>query len=249
MGEDYGATDCSWKKMVIAKANDEWISTIKSEQADVGRAMNTSDFSMDAVQMPFGIVKTENEDTSGDQAYNEYSEETGSLGFEDPLLLETPSPERRRRRKGSGPKSESEEERASRLAKMSAYAAQRLANETAEQRALRLRRMSEYAARRLAHESAEQRARRLARMSAYAARRLASETPEQRRARLARMSAYAARRQALKKVSGPPATAAVASVFPPANEDVLNNQSWEFSDFGSVTAIQDWSMKIWPFFG
>ncbi|XP_063619992.1 zinc finger protein 821-like [Cydia splendana] len=223
MGEDFSTSDCSWKKMVIAKANDEWISTIKSEQIDAHRAMNTSDFSMEAIQMPFGGVK---EEPNMERSYQEYGDDGSSTGPEDPLMIEESAAAGRRRRKGSGPRSETEEERAARLAKMSAYAAQRLANETPEQRALRLKRMSEYAARRLAHESAEQRARRLARMSAYAARRLASETPEQRRTRLARMSAYAARRQALKKISNPAANShpPMEPNFPQLNND-MNNQS------------------------
>lgn len=97
------------------------------------------------------------------------------------------------RKRAKGP--ETALERAVRLSRMSAYAAQRLATESPEQREARLTRMSAYAARRLANETPQQRATRLARMSAYAARRLAEESPEKRAVRLARMSAYAARRQ------------------------------------------------------
>ncbi|CAH1646305.1 unnamed protein product [Spodoptera littoralis] len=145
-------------------------------------------------------VKRENEETSSDRSYETDDPMLMTQNL-DPLVLITP--DKRRTRKDSGRKCESPTERASRLAKMSAYAAQRLANETPDQRASRLRRMSEYAAKRLSLESSEQRAKRLSRMSAYAAKRLANESPEQRQARLARMSAYAARRQAMKKVASP----------------------------------------------
>lgn len=203
MGE-FSASDCSWKKMVIAKANDKWISTIKSEQQDADDEINTTGFSLGDEHIPFGNVKNELDEVSVNHTYQGMSvdQEPENLVQElDPLDLENPV--KQRRRKGSGPKHETAEERAARLAKMSAYAAQRLANETADQRALRLRRMSQYAAKRLSQETSEQRAKRLARMSAYAARRLAKESPEQRQARLARMSAYAARRQAQKKVDSP----------------------------------------------
>lgn len=207
MGE-FSASDCSWKKMVIAKANDKWISTIKSEQIDADDATNTTSFSLGEhiPHIPYGNIKNERDEPS--QTVN-HTYQSVSVNHEpenlvqelDPLLLENPV--KRRRRKGSGPKNETSEERSARLAKMSAYAAQRLANETADQRALRLRRMSQYAAKRLSQETSEQRAKRLSRMSAYAARRLAKESPEQRQARLARMSAYAARRQAQKKTGSP----------------------------------------------
>lgn len=184
---DHISSDCSWKKMVIAKANNEWISTIKREQSDVD-TVNTND----SGEMVRADVKKEQVDYFT-QNFNQANEDPETMLQEmDPLLVIA---EPRRRSKGSGPKPETPDERQARLAKMSAYAAQRLANETPEQRALRLRRMSDYAARRLSQETHEQRAKRLARMSAYAAKRLAGETPEQRSARLARMSLYAAKRK------------------------------------------------------
>lgn len=202
MGE-FSASDCSWKKMVIVKANDKWVSSIKNEQTDADH--DTTNFSLGEKKVNFADIKREDEDVgsdkSGRNADHASFEADEMIQEMDPLLIETPM--KRRRRKGSGPKNESPEERAMRLAKMSAYAAQRLANESPEQRSLRLKRMSEYAAKRLSQETSEQRAKRLARMSAYAARRLAKETPEQRQARLARMSAYAAKRQAIKKGSSP----------------------------------------------
>lgn len=190
---DLSASDNSWNKLVISKSNDEWLSKIKIESVDsLPTSMNTAEFSIDHDAYSFAVKeeKTEYEKTSDDD-----SESAGSRGIVETLL----TPDCRKRRVSVGPKNETPEERATRLSKMSAYAAKRLANETPEQRALRLKRMSEYAARRLAQETSEQRAKRLARMSAYAAKRLASETPEQRRVRLSRMSAYAARRQAMKK--------------------------------------------------
>lgn len=188
--------------MVIAKTNNKWISTIKSDIANAKNLLNTNDFSVSDEQMSQRLVKTEREETIEEPDGQTSSAEPESMLQEvDPLSV--PEPQMRRRRKGSIPKNETADERSARLAKMSAYAAQRLANESPEQRASRLRRMSEYAAKRLAQETSEQRARRLARMSAYAAKRLAEETPEQRQARLARMSAYAARRQAMKKIMNP----------------------------------------------
>ncbi|CAH0406686.1 unnamed protein product [Chilo suppressalis] len=180
---DQNSSDCSWKKLVIAKANNEWISTIKGEP--VQNTLKTS------VVVEGGPTDYKREDA---EVYFDYqSGETETLLQEvDPLLVVT---EPKRRSKSSSFKNEKPEERKARLAKMSAYAAQRLANETPEQRAARLKRMSDYAARRLSQETHEQRAKRLARMSAYAAKRLAQETPEQRQARLARMSIYAAKRK------------------------------------------------------
>ena len=198
---DLNSLDCSWKKMVIAKANNEWISTVKS---DYSKMDNTLNVTLDSNSEPISYdnVKREYDETSSDKSYEmDDSSSMSSIQELDPLMVLAPG--RRSRRRDSGPKCESPDERASRLAKMSAYAAQRLANETPDQRANRLRRMSEYAAKRLSRETSEQRARRLSRMSAYAAKRLANESPEQRSARLARMSAYAARRQAMKKVSNP----------------------------------------------
>ncbi|XP_011560733.3 zinc finger protein 821 [Plutella xylostella] len=200
MGEEISGNDCSWKKMVIAKTNNQWISSIRHDQAS--NAMNTSDFSLSDAHVPFVEVKVEDEGavtyTPSSFDEGESSDATSAGGYMDPLLGEH-TPKRRKRKGSGGLKNESPEERSARLAKMSAYAAQRLANESPEQRAIRLKRMSEYAAKRLSQESTEQRAKRLARMSAYAAKRLADESPEQRQARLSRMSAYAANRQAMKK--------------------------------------------------
>ncbi|CAD0196532.1 unnamed protein product [Chrysodeixis includens] len=195
---DLNSSESSWKKMVIAKANNEWISTIKSEHGEMDDTKSTTSMNFKQEQTSFCIIKKEIDENSVDRS-SETDEEPSQIL--DPMsLLE---PRKRRRRQGSGLKCESADERAARLAKMSAYAAQRLANETPEQRARRLRRMSEYAAKRLSRETNEQRANRLYRMSAYSAKRLANESPEQRQARLARMSAYAARRHAMKKVRGP----------------------------------------------
>lgn len=193
MGE-FSASNCSWNKLVISKSDDQWTSTIKSEHNDADFAGCASSYNYEQ-QRP-GNIKIEQE-PCGELDYMKDDAETMTQEL-DPLLIEGTQP-RRRRGSGSGIKSESTEERSARLAKMSAYAAQRLANETPEQRAVRLKRMSDYAAKRLARETSDQRAKRLARMSEYAAKRLAAETPEQRQARLARMSAYAAKRQALKK--------------------------------------------------
>ncbi|XP_053625014.1 uncharacterized protein LOC128683411 [Plodia interpunctella] len=201
---DLNSSDCSWKKMVIAKANHEWVSKIKCENTEtliveveepVG---STTNFSIpEESPMCYGNIKSENGDIDAMHSVGEPEIFTQSL---DPLMIAEPKQRRRRSSVAKSPKNETPDERAARLAKMSAYAAQRLANESPEQRAARLKRMSEYAARRLAQETSEQREQRLARMSAYAAKRLAQETPEQRRNRLSRMSAYAARRQAMKKV-------------------------------------------------
>ncbi|XP_045785710.1 uncharacterized protein LOC123881141 [Maniola jurtina] len=192
---DLSASDCSWKKMVIAKSNNKWFTTIKTEPADsFSTNMNTTNLSIDEDSYTF-VIKEENNAVCVENSSDEDSDGTAPMEIVDPLL----APINRKRRISVGPKNETPEERAARLAKMSAYAAKRLANETPEQRALRLKRMSEYAAKRLSQETSEQRAKRLARMSAYAAKRLASETPEQRQIRLSRMSAYAARRQAMKK--------------------------------------------------
>lgn len=191
MGE-FTASNCSWNKLVISKSADQWTSTIKTERNDAEFASNHN-----YEQQRPANIKIEQE-PCGELDYMKDDEAETMTQELDPLLIES-THQRRRRGSGLGIKSESTEERSARLAKMSAYAAQRLANETPEQRAVRLKRMSDYAAKRLARETSEQRAKRLARMSEYAAKRLASETPEQRQARLARMSAYAARRQALKK--------------------------------------------------
>lgn len=182
---DPGSSD-AWKKLVIAKANNRWVSmsNIKQKQTDdVGLALNTR--SLDYAT-PYESVKTNSFSGQGAQRWQ----------ASDPL-----STPKSHVVDSSKDKSESSEDRSSRLAKMSAYAAQRLANETPEQRATRLKRMSEYAAKRLASETGEQRSKRLARMSVYAAKRLALETPEQRHIRLARMSAYAAKRHAMKKIN------------------------------------------------
>lgn len=195
---DLSSSDCSWKKMVIAKANNKWISTIKLDHSKMEDLVSDSDVNSEHQQITLVDVKQEQEESCIDESCE--AEVPMSMTQEvDPLVLLQPA--KRRRRKSSGtPKCESPAGRASRLAKMSAYAAHRLANETPEQRANRLKRMSDYAAKRLAHETSDQRAKRLSRMSAYAAKRLANETPEQRQARLTRMSAYAARRQAMKKI-------------------------------------------------
>ncbi|CAK1552631.1 unnamed protein product [Leptosia nina] len=191
MGEELSAADCSWKKMVLSKSKNNWTSTLKSGQQNIDHTMNVNNFSMSDDAVNFTAIKKEEiENETQDYETDEESTEV------DPLLAARSVSVGRR---SSGPKNETSEERAIRLARMSAYAARRLANETPEQRAMRLKRMSDYAAKRLATESSEQRAKRLARMSAYAAKRLANETTEQREARLARMSAYAARRQASKK--------------------------------------------------
>ncbi|KAJ8725398.1 hypothetical protein PYW08_003581 [Mythimna loreyi] len=219
---DLNSSDCSWKKMVIAKANNEWISTVKSDYTKMDNSL--TDTNSDIEQIVYDNVKTEYDETSCDKSYEmDDSSSMSSTQELDPLMVLEPS--KRRRRKDSGPKCESPNERATRLAKMSAYAAQRLANETPEQRASRLRRMSEYAAKRLSKETSEQRAKRLSRMSAYAAKRLANESPEQRQARLARMSAYAARRQAMKKVSGPSTSVGCHSENSNYNMQTMPNQS------------------------
>lgn len=190
---DINSPDCSWKKIVLAKSNNEWISTIKQERCDAEDSMNISNFSLDGEEEVEGNVRVKTEHFSHCNPIEQH-EAISIMQEVDPLLVICDEPERIRRRNGSGPKAETPEERKVRLAKMSAYAAKRIANESPEQRALRLKRMSEYAARRLAQETSEQRSARLAKMSAYAAKRLASETLEQRQARLARMSAYSAKR-------------------------------------------------------
>lgn len=203
MAEEIGsASDSSWKKLVIARTNNEWISNVKAEVEKLAAAytMDTSNFSIiDDEHLPFVDVKVEGPEITI-SSYNDETEsdETSMSGYDDPLSRQDIVP-KRRQRKGSGPASETPEARAARLARMSSYASKRLANETPEQRAARLQRMSQYAARRLAQETSEQRAKRLSRMSAYAAKRLSQETPEQRQARLTRMSAYAAKRQIMKK--------------------------------------------------
>lgn len=185
---DINSSDCAWKKIVIAKTNNEWVSTVKQEHFDTEDSMNTSSTCSDGEHVGnFANVKTEH----GSHSHATEGEMESMMQELDPLLVVC---EPRRRRKGSGPKIETPEERKNRLAKMSAYAAKKLAKETPEQRAARLKRMSEYSARKLAQETTEQRAIRLAKMSAYAARRLAQETPEQRQVRLARMQAYSAKR-------------------------------------------------------
>lgn len=178
MGEP-SSSNSSLRKLVLAKAEDQWISSLKIENA-ANKGTGTTDFSLD-YQLT-GAVKAEAYDDDGKTL-----QENELLIEIDPLVDDKTK------------KQETSEGRAARLAKMSAYAAQRLANESPDQRAQRLKRMSEYAARRLASETGEQRARRLARMSAYAARRLAQESPDKRKERLARMSAYAAKRHAMKK--------------------------------------------------
>ncbi|NP_001036969.1 uncharacterized protein LOC114248897 [Bombyx mandarina] len=208
---DLSQADSSWKKMVIAKTNNEWKSSVGE---DANAASNTTHFRLSDECIQYDNIKKEIEEIDEQETLNTV-EPVDMIQEMDPLsLLE---PKARRRRKGSGPKSETSEERAARLAKMSAYAAQRLANESPEQRATRLKRMSEYAAKRLSSETREQRAIRLARMSAYAARRLANETPAQRQARLLRMSAYAAKRQASKK--------SLSTVNDSLNYSIMPNQS------------------------
>ncbi|CAB3234697.1 unnamed protein product [Arctia plantaginis] len=211
---DFSSSDCSWKKMVIAKANNKWSSTIKLDHSKMDDPVSGIDVNSKHQEMTLVDVKQEQEDSCTDESCE--TEMPISMTQEvDPLVLLQPA--KRRRRKSSGtPKCESPAGRASRLAKMSAYAAHRLANETPEQRANRLKRMSDYAAKRLADETSDQRAKRLSRMSAYAAKRLANETPEQRQARLTRMSAYAARRQAMKKIVD------ASSVGSPENLQVYN---------------------------
>ncbi|CAG9585812.1 unnamed protein product [Danaus chrysippus] len=190
---DLSASDSTWKKMVIAKCNNKWMTTMKNKFESFPPE-NTSNLSLGEESYAFGSVKEENDTTNVEVYGSEEQSRSEPIQEEDPLLIENKG-----RRRNSVTKPETPEERTARLAKMSAYAAKRLANETPEQRSFRLKRMSEYAAKRLAQETSEQRAKRLARMSAYAAKRLASESPEQRQARLTRMSAYAARRQAMKK--------------------------------------------------
>lgn len=186
--DDSGASD-SWKKLVISSTNNQWISKIKTERTDdADTAESTTGFCLD--YDPFCDVKSESAGSNHNFQPTKPSSPTSSE--REHLLVE-----------GKRHNEESPDQRAERLAKMSAYAAQRLANESPEQRAVRLKRMSEYAAKRLASETSEQRARRLSRMSAYAAKRLAKETPEERQERLTRMSAYAARRHAMKKLSAP----------------------------------------------
>lgn len=183
----------SWNKLVITNNSNQWISNIKSEQIDdADAAESTTGFCLD--YDPLGDEKA-HAVAASNHSFQSDGDEPCTSSEQTDLLV--------------GRKSQTEEapgHRAQRLAKMSAYAAQRLANESPEQRALRLKRMSEYAAKRLANETSEQRAKRLSRMSAYAAKRLAKETPEQRQERLSRMSAYAARRHALKKISSSPGT-------------------------------------------
>ncbi|XP_038215143.1 uncharacterized protein LOC119834752 [Zerene cesonia] len=223
---DLSASDCSWKKMVLSKSENKWSSMIKSESIQVEQTMNTNSFSLNDDMCNFPTIKVEKDDDTSMVNYESSVEEDASVSTEDdPLMtdkseIKTEAKSVRVGRRISGPKNETPEERAARLARMSAYAARRLANETPEQRAMRLKRMSEYAAKRLATESRDQRAKRLARMSAYAARRLANETTEQREARLARMSAYAARRQAMKK-----ATAAIKNDVSNLSDSVYNEQS------------------------
>ncbi|CAG4907190.1 unnamed protein product [Colias eurytheme] len=230
---DLSASDCSWKKMVLSKSENKWSSMIKSESIrTVEQTMNTNSFSLNDDACNFPTVKVERDEDTSMENYEFSIEGDASVSAEDdPLLTDnsdvisgcnTEAKSVRVGRRISGPKNETLEERTARLARMSAYAARRLANETPEQRAVRLKRMSEYAAKRLATESSDQRAKRLARMSAYAARRLANETTEQREARLARMSAYAARRQAMKK-----ATAAIKNNISNLSDSVYegSNQS------------------------
>lgn len=217
--DDLNSSDCSWKKMVIAKSNNSWTTSIRADN-NKDEAGNTTSFSLED---SFVHIKTERDDN--EHSYEVPVEPETMLSesiFVDPLLMVTPI-QSRKRRTSSTTKEEPADMRAKRLAKMSAYAAQRLANETPEQRAARLKRMSEYAARRLATETSEQRAKRLSRMSAYAARRLAEETPEQRQARLARMSAYAAKRHALRKVANTKPRQLMNTTFDIA--DLMPNQS------------------------
>lgn len=179
MSKDDSSQDISWKKLVIAKSNNEWTTSVKIEQDEKSEECSNSE--------------------------NDEAENTSLLPISFVPVVgcsseERSAPTRRRRRSSATKCTETDDERSARLARMSAYAANRLANETPEQRAMRLKRMSEYAARRLASETPEQREKRLSRMSAYSAKRLAGETPEQRSHRLARMSAYAARRHAMKKM-------------------------------------------------
>lgn len=225
---DLNSSDCSWKKLVIAKANNEWISNVKSDYSKMDNTLTVTDMNSELEQLSYDNIKTEYDEASCDNKYemDDSNSTTSTQGSEDPLSLLTPSKRKQRRRDSATMnKFESPDERALRLAKMSAYAAQRLANETPDQRASRLRRMSEYAAKRLSRETSEQRAKRLSRMSAYAAKRLASESPEQRQARLARMSAYAARRQAMKKVSSPSTSDSFNSENSNYNMQTMPNQS------------------------
>ncbi|XP_039747302.1 zinc finger protein 821-like [Pararge aegeria] len=214
---DLSASDCSWKKMVIAKSNNKWFTSIKTESVEsLSTNMNTANFSIEEDPFNFTIKKEIPE--CAENSSDEDSDDTAPMEIVDTFL----APENRKRRISVGPKNETPEERASRLAKMSAYAAKRLANESPAQRAQRLKRMSEYAAKRLAQETSEQRAKRLARMSAYAAKRLASESPEQRQLRLTRMSAYAARRQAMKKDMASPRRMSNTSVDVNINTDYVS---------------------------
>lgn len=195
MGEENNRESASWKKLVIAKSNNEWTSKLKPEEHEL-RGMHSI---FDMYNEPHnGQVKTEDEN-HGEACQSMDQMEAMPVAVAYDLDCHPDVLPKSRGRKSSVARGETEEERASRLARMSAYAAARLASETPDQRATRLRRMSQYAARRLAHESDEQRAKRLSRMSAYAAKRLSQESPEQRKNRLARMSAYAAKRQAMKK--------------------------------------------------
>lgn len=184
--DDSGASD-SWNKLVISRTGNQWIKTERSDDADT--AENTTGFCLD--YDPFSDVKSESVSDEASSHRFQQTEPSSRADYAHSLY------ENRRHIE------EAPDQRAERLAKMSAYAAQRLANESPEQRAVRLRRMSEYAAKRLASETSEQRAKRLSRMSAYAAKRLAKETPEERQERLSRMSAYAARRHAMKKMCEP----------------------------------------------
>lgn len=179
--DDSGSSE-SWNKLAKADTNQQWI---KSEQIDSEAEETTRGFCLD--YDPFRDLN--NTDT----------EALGSAS-NDSFQNSQPTASSEKGAKNRPPKEEAGH-RAERLAKMSAYAAQRLANESPIQRAVRLKRMSEYAAKRLASETSEQRAKRLSRMSAYAAKRLAKETPEQRQQRLTRMSAYAARRHAEKRMN------------------------------------------------
>ncbi|KAJ0180279.1 hypothetical protein K1T71_003683 [Dendrolimus kikuchii] len=215
---DLNSSDCSWKKMVIAKSNNSWTTSVKdnNNRDEIG---NCTSFSLEDA---FVHIKTEHDDN--EHTYEVPVEPETMLNepiLVDPLLMVSPMQPKKRRT--SSTKEEPAEMRAKRLAKMSAYAAQRLANETPEQRAVRLKRMSEYAARRLAAETSEQRAKRLSRMSAYAAKRLAEESPEQRQARLARMSAYAAKRHALRKVTTAKPDSLKSAAFDIS--DLMQNQS------------------------
>ncbi|XP_041977682.1 uncharacterized protein C05D11.13-like [Aricia agestis] len=214
---DLSGSDGSRNKMVIVKSNKKWILKVKDPLDTEGFEITVRDGSCTSAE------ENKQEINNWDQHWKIGEDSDHSASDEKMLLVARPKLLRKKRNSKSdsvdsnidgsltkrkqhrkpNPKSkiETPEERAERLAKMSAYAARRLANETPEQRSIRLKRMSEYAAKRLSRETPQERFQRLSRMSAYAAQRLANETPEQRNMRLSRMSAYAAKRQAMRKTA------------------------------------------------